>query len=153
MAAERQESPKGDLFNTSLRINDFVISDDEKVEIIAKHFKVIMETLGFDLSDDSLRDTPGRVAKMFVKEAFSGLNPKNRPSISLFENTYRYSAMLIERDITLYSYCEHHFVPILGKAHVAYFPIKKVIGLSKINRLVQYYSRRPQVQEWLTTNS
>ena len=151
MAAERQESPTGDLFKTPLRISDFDISDDERIEIIAQHFKAIMETLGLDLSDDSLRDTPGRVAKMFVKEAFSGLNPKNKPSISLFENTYRYSEMLIERNITLYSYCEHHFVPIIGKAHVAYIPNKKVIGLSKINRLVQYYSRRPQVQERLTT--
>jgi GTP cyclohydrolase I len=109
-----------------------------------------METLGLDLSDDSLKDTPNRVAKMYVKEIFSGLNPKNIPSISLFENTYHYTEMLIEKDITLFSYCEHHFVPIIGKAHVAYIPAKKVIGLSKINRLVQYYSKRPQVQERLT---
>jgi GTP cyclohydrolase I len=149
MIAERQELQVEDFFNIPLRIDE-TLSDEEKIEIIARHFNGIMETLGLDLSDDSLKDTPNRVAKMYVKEIFSGLNPKNIPSISLFENTYHYTEMLIEKDITLFSYCEHHFVPIIGKAHVAYIPAKKVIGLSKINRLVQYYSKRPQVQERLT---
>lgn len=121
-----------------------------KIDKIKKHFTEIMKVLELDLSDDSLRDTPERVAKMYVNEIFGGLNPKNRPEISLFENTYGYDRMLIEKDITLYSNCEHHFVPIIGKVHVAYFPGKQVIGLSKINRLVQYYARRPQVQERLT---
>jgi GTP cyclohydrolase I len=125
-------------------------SDQEKMEIIAGHFKIIMETLGLDLKDDSLKGTPRRVAKMFVKEIFSGLDPLNKPAISLFNNAYHYHEMLIEKNITLYSYCEHHFVPIIGKAHVAYIPNGKVIGLSKINRLVNYYSKRPQVQERLT---
>jgi GTP cyclohydrolase I len=109
-----------------------------------------METLGLDLKDDSLKDTPKRVAKMYVKEIFSGLSPKNKPKISLFENKYGYTKMLVEKDITVYSNCEHHFVPIIGKAHVAYIPSKQVIGLSKINRIVQYYAKRPQVQERLT---
>jgi len=125
-------------------------SDQEKMEIIEGHFKMIMETLGLDLRDDSLKGTPGRVAKMFVKEIFSGLDPLNKPSISLFKNSYHYHEMLMEKNITLYSYCEHHFVPIIGKAHVAYIPNGRVIGLSKINRLVNYYSKRPQVQERLT---
>ncbi len=126
-------------------------ADEKKIEIIEHHFGIIMETLGLDLTDDSLRDTPRRVAKMFVKEIFSGLNPENKPVINLFNNSYHYHEMLIEKDITVYSYCEHHFVPIIGKAHVAYIPSGKVIGLSKINRLVNYYSKRPQVQERLTT--
>jgi GTP cyclohydrolase I len=109
-----------------------------------------MLLLGMDLDDDSLKDTPDRVAKMYVKEIFSGLNPKNNPGITLFENKYSYREMLVEKNITLYSTCEHHFVPIIGKAHVAYFSSGKVIGLSKINRLVQYYAKRPQVQERLT---
>lgn len=150
MVAEGQGLPRAHFFKSPLRIDDPVISDEAKIEIIAQHFKAIMETLGLDLTDNSLKDTPNRVAKMFVKEAFSGLNPMNKPSISLFENTYQYTEMLIEKDITLYSYCEHHFVPIIGKAHVAYIPNRKVIGLSKINRLVQFYSKRPQVQERLT---
>jgi len=126
------------------------LNDDEKIEIIAGHFSAIMKTLGLDLSDDSLKDTPHRVAKMFVKESFSGLNPANEPPVTLFENKYQYNKMLVEKGITLYSYCEHHFVPIIGKAHVAYISKGKVIGLSKINRLVQYYAKRPQVQERLT---
>jgi GTP cyclohydrolase I len=109
-----------------------------------------MHTLGLDLTDDSLNGTPKRVAKMFVTELFSGLNPANKPAVSLFDNKYGYTGMLIEKDITLYSHCEHHFVPIIGKAHVAYMPGKQVLGLSKINRLVQYYAKRPQVQERLT---
>lgn len=126
------------------------MNDNEKIKVIAEHFKAIMETLGLDMIDDSLKDTPGRVAKMYVKEIFSGLNPENNPGISLFENKYMYNKMLVEKDITLYSYCEHHFVPIVGKVHVAYFSKGKVIGLSKINRLVQYYAKRPQVQERIT---
>lgn len=128
----------------------FELSENEKINKIEYHFAQIMRTLGLDLYDDSLRDTPSRVAKMYVKEMFSGLNPDNHPEISLFENKYGYQKMLVEKDITLYSYCEHHFVPIIGKVHVAYIPGKQVIGLSKINRLVQYYAKRPQVQERLT---
>ena len=109
-----------------------------------------MHVLGLDLSDDSLKDTPKRVAKMYVKEFFSGLNPDNRPSITLFENKYKFNQMIVERDITLYSTCEHHFVPIIGKAHIGYYSSGKVIGLSKLNRIVQYYAKRPQVQERLT---
>lgn len=128
----------------------FQLSDKEKISRIEQHFASIMDILGLDLTDDSLRGTPKRVAKMFVKEIFSGLNPMNKPDISLFENKYHYKRMLVEKDITLYSNCEHHFVPIIGKVHVAYIPDRQVIGLSKINRLVQYYARRPQVQERLT---
>jgi GTP cyclohydrolase IA len=109
-----------------------------------------MEVLGLDLTDDSLKDTPRRVAKMYVKEIFSGLNPENKPAITLFDNRYKFSEMLVERNISVYSYCEHHFVPIIGKAHVGYFSNGKVVGLSKINRIVQYFSKRPQVQERLT---
>ncbi len=127
-----------------------LLNDDEKIKMIADHFKGIMETLGLDLSDDSLKDTPQRVAKMYVKEIFSGLNSVNEPEITLFENKYQYKNMLVEKGITLYSYCEHHFVPIIGKVHVAYISKGKVIGLSKINRLVQFYAKRPQVQERLT---
>jgi GTP cyclohydrolase I len=136
---------------TPLLADAFALDDETKIEIISKHFKDIMQVLGLDLKDDSLKGTPKRVAKMFVKEIFSGLNPANEPGISLFENKYKYNEMLVEKNITLYSYCEHHFVPIIGKAHVAYIPGDNVIGLSKINRLVQYYAKRPQVQERLTT--
>src|SRR5690554_5614371 len=136
--------------DTPVRSDAFELSDSEKVDKIVHHFAQIMDTLGLDLYDDSLCGTPKRVAKMFVKEMFSGLNPDNKPEISLFENKYGYKRMLIEKDITLYSNCEHHFVPIIGKVHVAYIPDKQVIGLSKINRLVQYYAKRPQVQERLT---
>lgn len=135
---------------TPMRKDAFDLSDDEKIDRIEKHFRDIMETLGLDLTDDSLAGTPKRVAKMFVKEAFSGLNPKNKPVARLFDNKYNYDQMLVEKDITFYSHCEHHFVPIYGKAHVAYFSSGKVIGLSKINRIVQYFSKRPQVQERLT---
>ncbi|MCO5249756.1 MAG: GTP cyclohydrolase I FolE [Chitinophagales bacterium] len=137
------------LYNTPLTEKVFALDDEEKIEKIARHFSQIMETLGLDLSDDSLNDTPRRVAKMYVQEIFSGLHPKNKPSISLFDNKYGYDKMLIEKNITLYSHCEHHFVPIIGKVHVAYIPHDKVIGLSKINRIVQYYASRPQVQERL----
>ena len=135
---------------TPLRNDAFEKDDALKIELIQKHFKEIMHILGLDLTDDSLKGTPNRVAKMYVKEIFAGLNPANKPNIRLFENKYKYNEMLVEKDITLYSYCEHHFVPIIGKAHVAYISNGKVIGLSKINRLVQYYSKRPQVQERLT---
>ncbi|ABG58232.1 GTP cyclohydrolase I FolE [Cytophaga hutchinsonii] len=135
---------------TPLREDAFEKDDALKIELIQKHFKEIMLILGLDLTDDSLKGTPNRVAKMYVQEIFSGLNPANKPSIRLFENKYKYSEMLVEKDITLYSYCEHHFVPIIGKAHVAYISNGKVIGLSKINRLVEHFSKRPQVQERLT---
>lgn len=135
---------------TPLRPDAFEMDDELKMELIEKHFKEIMEILGLDLSDDSLQGTPRRVAKMYVQEVFSGLNPKNKPFAKLFENKYKYDQMLVEKDITFYSHCEHHFVPIYGKAHVAYFSSGKVIGLSKINRIVQYFSKRPQVQERLT---
>lgn len=137
--------------DTPLRADAFDKPEQEKIQLIASHFREIMHTLGLDLTDDSLKDTPMRVAKMYVKEVFSGLNPANKPKSALFENKYRYNEMLVEKDITLYSYCEHHFVPIIGKVHVAYYSANnKVIGLSKINRLVQYYAKRPQVQERLT---
>ncbi len=136
--------------NTPLRVDAFEMSDAEKIAQIEIHFKEIMQTLGLDLTDDSLKGTPRRVAKMYVKEIFSGLNPANKPAYTLFENKYNYDEMLVERDITFHSNCEHHFVPIIGKAHVAYIPGKKVIGLSKINRIVQYFAKRPQVQERLT---
>lgn len=135
---------------TPLREGAFDLSDDEKISIIEGHFTEIMHTLGLDLADDSLKGTPHRVAKMYVKEVFSGLNPKNRPHARSFSNHYNYNQMLVERNITLFSYCEHHFVPIVGKAHVAYIPNEHVVGLSKLNRIVQYYAKRPQVQERLT---
>ncbi|MFY0594286.1 GTP cyclohydrolase I FolE [Roseivirga sp.] len=134
---------------TPLRPDAFDISDDEKIKQIQGHFEKIMHTLGLDLTDDSLKGTPKRVAKLYVNDLFKGLNEKNKPSMSTFENKYQYSEMLVEKDITLYSNCEHHFLPIVGKAHVAYIPTDKVIGLSKINRIVDYFSRRPQVQERL----
>lgn len=135
---------------TPLKDDAFLMSDQTKMEIIEQHFEQIMDTLGLDLNDDSLRGTPKRVAKMFVNEIFYGLNPKNKPSISVFENKFRYGQMLVEKTINLNSFCEHHFLPIVGKAHVAYISSGTVIGLSKINRIVDYYARRPQVQERLT---
>ena len=140
----------GSSYDTPLRKDAFEKSDDEKIEIIEGHFTEIMKTLGLDLTDDSLKGTPRRVAKMYVQEVFSGLNPINKPEARLFENKYKYSEMLVEKEITFYSHCEHHFVPIYGKAHVAYISSGEVIGLSKINRIVQYYAKRPQVQERLT---
>ncbi|MBD1391592.1 GTP cyclohydrolase I FolE [Mucilaginibacter glaciei] len=137
-------------FDTPLRPDAFEMDDEAKMEIIAKHFAAIMETLGMDLEDDSLKDTPKRVAKMYVKEIFSGLNPANKPKPTLFKNTFNYNQMLVERNIAVFSNCEHHFVPIVGKAHVAYISNGQVIGLSKLNRIVQYCSQRPQVQERLT---
>lgn len=134
---------------TPLLPNAFEKNEDEKIEIIQCHFAKIMETLGLDLTDDSLSGTPYRVAKMYVKELFYGLNPANKPKLSIFDNKYGYQKMLIEQNITINSACEHHFLPIIGYANVAYVPKDKVIGLSKINRLVDYYARRPQVQERL----
>jgi GTP cyclohydrolase I len=136
--------------DTPLRADAFDMDDKTKMRKIEEHFREIMNVLGLDLTDDSLRGTPKRVAKMYVQEIFSGLNPKNKPEIALFENKYKYKEMLVEKDITFYSNCEHHFVPIFGKAHVAYISNGQVIGLSKINRVVQYFARRPQVQERLT---
>ena len=139
----------GTSINTPLRADAFEKSDAEKITAIQHHFTQIMETLGLDLTDDSLSGTPYRVAKMYVKELFHGLNPEARPKTSTFDNKYGYGKMLIEQNIHLNSSCEHHFLPITGKAHVAYIPKDKVIGLSKINRLVGYYAHRPQVQERL----
>jgi GTP cyclohydrolase I len=136
--------------DTPLRSDAFKIDDDLKMELIEKNFKEIMYILGLDLSDESLKDTPQRVAKMYVKEIFNGLNPENKPQPTLFENKFKFNEMLVEKNITIYSYCEHHFVPIIGKAHIAYFPKNHVIGLSKLNRIAQYYAKRPQVQERLT---
>ncbi len=136
--------------DTPMREDAFDMDDQDKIENIAFHFGEIMKTLGLDLSDDSLQGTPLRVAKMYVQEVFQGLDPRNKPEARLFENKFKYSEMLVEKDIRVQSYCEHHFVPITGKAHVAYISSGKVIGLSKINRIVDYYSRRPQVQERLT---
>ena len=144
------EEHVGTSLQTPLREDAFKMDDDLKVELIEKHFREIMHILGLDLTDDSLKGTPHRVAKMYVKEVFAGVNPKNKPAAKLFENKYKYSEMLVEKDITFHSHCEHHFVPIYGKAHVAYISNGNVIGLSKINRIVQYYSKRPQVQERLT---
>ena len=140
----------GNPYDTPIRLDAFDISNNEKKEIIAEHFRAIMETLGLDLDDDSLMGTPYRVAKMYVEEIFHGLDPNNKPKIALFENKYQYNEMLVEKNITFYSNCEHHFVPIIGKAHIAYISSGKVIGLSKINRIVDYFARRPQVQERLT---
>lgn len=128
----------------------FDLSDDEKVSIIQEYFKGIMLTLGLDLNDDSLQGTPYRVAKMYVKEMFQGLKPSEKPKISLFDNKYQYGKMLVEKNISFYSCCEHHFLPIYGKAHIAYISSGKVIGLSKLHRILNYYSKRPQVQERMT---
>lgn len=135
---------------TPLRPDAFEKTDEEKMAVIEDKFRSIMETMGLDLTDDSLQGTPRRVAKMFVHEIFYGLNPANKPSISLFDNKFGYGEMLVEKDINLNSFCEHHFLPIVGKAHVAYISGGEVIGLSKINRIVDYFARRPQVQERLT---
>jgi GTP cyclohydrolase IA len=136
--------------NTPLRPDAFVLDNDLKKELIEEHFRSIMTILGLDMEDDSLKGTPRRVARMYVDEIFSGLDPRNKPKISLFENKYNYNHMLIEKDISFHSFCEHHFVPIMGKAHIAYFSSGKVIGLSKLNRIVQYFAKRPQVQERMT---
>lgn len=135
---------------TPMKPDAFVMSDEDKKEKISVLFREIMDVMGLDLTDDSLKGTPDRVAKMYIEEIFSGLNPENKPKVALFDNKYQYNQMLVEKDITFYSNCEHHFVPIIGKAHVAYISSGKVIGLSKLNRIVQYYAKRPQVQERLT---
>jgi len=135
---------------TPMREDAFLLSDEEKIAQIEEKFRDIMNIMGLDLTDDSLQGTPHRVAKMYIKEIFSGLNPANKPAVKLFENKYQYKEMLVERNITFYSNCEHHFVPIIGKAHVAYISNGKVIGLSKLNRIVQFFAKRPQVQERLT---
>lgn len=140
----------GTSMETPLRPDAFEKDDDLKIELIEKHFREIMLILGLDLDDDSLKGTPHRVAKMYVKEIFSGLNPANKPVVTMFENKYQYEEMLVEKNIQFHSNCEHHFVPIVGKAHCAYISNGNVIGLSKINRIVHYFAKRPQVQERLT---
>jgi GTP cyclohydrolase I len=135
---------------TPMKQGAFKLSNEEKKEKIAGLFSEIMDVMGLDLTDDSLQGTPKRVAKMYIEEIFSGLDPANKPKVALFDNKYQYNQMLVEKNITFYSNCEHHFVPIIGKAHVAYISSGKVIGLSKLNRIVQYYAKRPQVQERLT---
>lgn len=135
---------------TPLRTDAFEISDEEKIEKIQESVKDILHTLGMDLEDDSIKGTPKRVAKAFVNEIFMGLNPKNKPSASTFDNNYNYGEMLVEKNIVVYSTCEHHLLPIVGRAHVAYISDGKVIGLSKMNRIVEYFAKRPQVQERLT---
>ena len=134
---------------TPLRADAFEKTDAEKMQTIEKHFHIIMEEMGLDMTDDSLSGTPHRVAKMFIQEIFSGLDPKNKPKMSVFENSYHYDKMLVEANISFNSTCEHHFLPIVGKAHIGYVSSGKVIGLSKLNRIVDYYSLRPQVQERL----
>lgn len=138
------------IISLNLEKNNSSISDDEKIKQIAQHFRSIMEILNLDLNDNSLKDTPDRVAKMYVKELFDGLDPKQAPSISKFENSFEYNGCILEKNIPFYSLCEHHFVPIKGVAHVAYYANEKIIGLSKINRIVNYLSKKPQVQEKLT---
>lgn len=135
---------------TPLRDDAFAKSDQEKISEIQEHFEKIMDVLGLDLEDDSLKGTPKRVAKMFVQEIFGGLDPERKPSASTFDNKYQYGEMLVEKNIVVYSTCEHHFLPIVGRAHVAYISKGRVIGLSKMNRIVDYYAKRPQVQERMT---
>lgn len=135
---------------TPLKADAFVLSEEQKIEKIQEHVAAILDILGMDLTDDSLKGTPKRVAKAYVKEIFGGLNPERRPSASTFENKYEYGEMLVEKNITLYSTCEHHLLPIIGKAHIAYISNGNVVGLSKMNRIVDYYAKRPQVQERLT---
>ena len=136
--------------DTPMREDAFKLSDKEKIDIIEQKFFDILHTLGMDMTDDSLKGTPKRVAKMYINEIFSGLNPKNKPKASKFDNKYKYGEILVEKNITLYSTCEHHLLPIVGKAHIAYISNGSVVGLSKMNRIVQYYAQRPQVQERLT---
>ena len=138
------------IISLNLEKNNSSLSEDEKIKQIAKHFRSIMEILNLDLNDNSLKDTPDRVAKMYVKELFDGLDPNLAPSISKFENSFEYNGCILEKNIPFYSLCEHHFVPIKGVAHVAYYANEKIIGLSKINRIVNYLSKKPQVQEKLT---
>ena len=147
---ELGENHVGTSAKTPLRADAFDISDAEKIERIQESVKDILTTLGMDLEDDSLKGTPKRVAKSFVNELFMGLNPANLPKASTFENNYNYGEMLVEKNITLYSTCEHHLLPIVGKAHIAYISSGTVVGLSKMNRIVDYFAKRPQVQERLT---
>jgi GTP cyclohydrolase I len=147
---EMGDQHKASSVETPMRSDAFDKTDEQKIAAIEPHFRAIMDILGMDLNDDSLRGTPLRVAKMYVKELFQGLNPANMPNMTLFENKFQYNEMLVEKNINFYSNCEHHFVPFFGKAHVAYISSGKVIGLSKLNRLVEYFSKRPQVQERLT---
>jgi GTP cyclohydrolase I len=150
MHTEIGDDHEGFSMETPLREDAFALDDELKIELIEKHFKEIMLILGLDLNDDSLSGTPHRVAKMYVTEMFKGLDPKNLPVAKLFENKYNYKNMLVEKKISFHSVCEHHFVPIIGKAHVAYIPNGKVVGLSKLNRIVRYFAQRPQVQERMT---
>ncbi len=136
--------------DTPIRQDAFERSKEEKIELIKTDVKHILETLGLDLTDDSLKGTPNRVAKMFVNEIFGGLDPTSKPKASTFDNKYKYGEMLVEKNITVYSTCEHHLLPIVGRAHVAYISNGTVVGLSKMNRIVDYYAKRPQVQERLT---
>lgn len=136
--------------DTPMRKDAFDKNDQEKIKLIQEDVHRIMTTLGLDLTDDSLKGTPKRVAKMFVNEIFSGLHPQEKPKASTFQNKYKYGEMLVEKNITLYSTCEHHLLPIVGKAHVGYISNGTVVGLSKMNRIVDYYAKRPQVQERLT---
>lgn len=144
------EEHVGTSLETPLRDDAFEMDDELKQELISRHFRDIMQILGLDLDDDSLKGTPDRVAKMYVKEVFKGLNPKNKPNITLFDNKFKYNEMLVEKDIYFHSFCEHHFVPIHGKAHVSYMSTGNIIGLSKLNRIVHYFAARPQVQERMT---
>lgn len=144
------ETHSGNLYENPIRPDAFEKSDDEKIAIIEEHFAHIMDALGLDLTDDSLQGTPKRVAKAFVKEMFAGLHPDRKPKASTFENKYKYGEMLVEKNIIVYSTCEHHFLPIVGRAHIAYISAGKVIGLSKMNRIVDYFAKRPQVQERMT---
>lgn len=147
---EMGESHHSVSLETPMREDAFELDDEIKIELIEKHFREIMLILGLDMTDDSLKGTPHRVAKMYVQEIFSGLNPQNAPKAKLFENKYQYKNMLVEKQISFHSTCEHHFVPIIGKAHVAYIPNGRVVGLSKLNRIVRYFAQRPQVQERMT---
>lgn len=144
------ENHVGTSSQTPMKADAFKLSDKEKIESIQDDVRSIMETLGLDLTDDSLNGTPKRVAKMFVNEIFGGLNPDKKPSASTFDNKYKYGEMLVEKNITVYSTCEHHLLPIVGKAHIAYISNGTVVGLSKMNRIVDYFAKRPQVQERLT---
>lgn len=128
----------------------FDIDDNLKIELLTEKFKDIIKILGLDINNDSIKDTPNRIAKMYVNEVFSGLNPENKPEITVFKNEYEYNTPLMELNIPFTSFCEHHFVPIQGTANIAYIPNDFVIGLSKIHRLVDFYAKRPQVQERLT---
>ena len=138
------------MIDTPMRADAFLLTPEQKIDRIERHFRGIMETLGLDLDDDSLQGTPRRVAKMYVNEVFSGLDPATHPKPTLFANKFGYKGMLVERGITVHSFCEHHFVPIIGRAAVAYFSSGQVIGLSKLDRIVKHFAARPQVQERLT---